>query len=296
MAYTLAQAAVIAPNPLTKGVIQTIADNPLFNDIPFINVDGNAYSYTRTASLGDAEFRAINGAYTESTPTFSNHVVALKPLGGDADVDEFLIRTQSASASAEDLMAAAVVAKSQAVRQRFVKALINGDVDTNPLEFDGLEEMGLNEVTGPAGSFGSTSDSRQDMFDALDELLASVNGANALIARPQAIAAMKSAARREGVLTDADNFGRTIASYAGVPLLSAGNDEDGSPILTTDDIYAVRFDAQNGVAAVTNGGIQVRQLGELDVKPSRRVRIEFYCAAVMLHPDAAAVLRATAAP
>src|SRR5690606_30281873 len=113
------------------------------------------------------------------------------------------------------------------------------------------------------------------------------------IARPQAIAAMKSAARREGVLTDADNFGRTIASYAGVPLLSAGNDEDGNPILTTDDIYAVNFDASNGVAAVTNGGIQVRQLGELDTKPSRRVRIEFYCAAVMLHPDAAAVLRAT---
>jgi len=295
MAYTLAQAAVIAPNPLTKGVIQIIAENPLFNDLPFTPVDGNAYSYVRSATLGDAEFRAINAGYTESTGTFTSHVATLTRLGGDADVDRFLVQTQSQSASVADLRAAAAAAKAQAVRAKFIDTLINGDGTAE--SFEGLETWlaGAQEITGPAGSFGSTAETRQDMFDSLDSLLAATNGANVLIARPQVVAAMKSAARREGVLTDADNFGRTIQSYAGIPIVSAGNDEDGNPIITTDDIYAVRFDEADGVAGITNGGVQVYDLGELDTKPSYRTRVEFYCAAVMLHPQAAAVIRATPA-
>lgn len=296
MAYTLNEAAVLTTEPLARGVIQTIADSPIFNNLPFIPVEGNAYAYIRTASLSDASFRAINQGYPESTPTFSRHIAELKRLGGDADVDRYLIKTQAGGV--EELRAAATVAKAQAVRMKFVDTLINGDGSGE--SFEGIESWitADNEVEAPAGGFGSTSDSRQDMFDALDAALGKVaGGANALLMGSGMLSRFKSAARREGAVSDTvDDFGRTIQTYAGVPILDAGFNEDGEPVVATDDVYAVRFDANSGVAGVTNGGIQAYDLGELDEKPTFRTRIEFYCGAVMLHPNAVAVLRADVAP
>ena len=45
-------------------------------------------------------------------------------------------------------------------------------------------------------------------------------------------------------------------------------------------IYAVRFgqsEADQAVTGLTNGGVDVRDLGEQQVKPSLRTRIEFFC-------------------
>lgn len=296
MAYTLAQAAVLAPNPLTKGVIQTFADTPLFDVLPFETIAGNAYSYVRSASLGNADFRALNVGYPESTPDFTTYVAELKRLGQDADVDRYLVVTQNGAQSVEDLRAAAVVAHTRAIRAKFVDTLINGDGTAE--SFEGVEAwIGAGqEVTGPAGSFGSTADSRQNMFDSLDALIGKVaGGPTVLLMGASTLSSFKSAARREGVLTDADNFGRTIQTYAGIPILDAGVDEDGNPVVATGDIYALRLDAANGIHGITARGIEAYDLGELDTKPTYRTRLEFYCAAVMRHPQAAAVLRATPA-
>jgi len=289
----MSEAAVLAANPQVRGVINQFADNPLFDILPFENVAGNAYSYVRTASRGNADFRAINAGYPESTPTFTSEVAELKRLGQDADVDVYLVQTQAGVQSLADLRAQAVIAHTEALRAKFVKTLIHGDGTAE--SFEGLESFGIHEVEAPEGGFGTTGDTRQGMFDALDELIGSVAGTpNVLLMGEAQLARMKSAARREGVLTDADNFGRTIQTYAGVPILSAGDDEDGNPIIDNGDIYAIRLDTNAGVFGITNGGIQVRDLGELDAKPVYRTRLEFYCAAVMTHPRAAVVLRETA--
>lgn len=290
MAYTLSQAAVLAPNPLSKGVIQVFADNPLFDVMPFETIAGNALSYTRSASLGNADFRALNAGYPETTPTFTNHVAELKRLGQDADVDRFLVVTQNGASNLEDLRAAAVVSNTQAVRAKFIDTMINGDGTGE--SFEGLEAMGIKEVEGPEGGFGTSGDTRQDMFDAIDALIGSVvGGPSVLLMGDAMLSRFKSAGRREAALADINNFGRSLQAYAGIPILSAGRNDDGEPVIAGDDIYAIRL-AADGVHGITARGIEAYDLGELDTKPTYRTRIEFYCAVVMRHPEAAAVLRA----
>ncbi|MFP3427896.1 hypothetical protein, partial [Pseudoalteromonas sp. SIMBA_162] len=45
----------------------------------------------------------------------------------------------------------------------------------------------------------------------------------------------------------------------------------------TSEIYALKFGAMEHVSGLRNGGVQVRDLGELDTLPVYRTRIEFYC-------------------
>jgi hypothetical protein len=94
---------------------------------------------------------------------------------------------------------------------------------------------------------------------------------------------IRSAARRIGGWTQQrDDFGRTIDFYNGVPLLDIGKKGDGTLIIPQTEtqgtangiassIYAVRFgqdEADQAVTGLTNGGIQVDDLGELETKPA----------------------------
>jgi hypothetical protein len=310
MAFTLTEASKLSTSQLQRGVIETVADSTFFNELPFIPVEGNAFSYVRGNALGGADFRGINEAYAESTPTFTNETATLAILGGDADVDRFLIKTQSGQIA--DLRAAATASKAKAVRLKFMDCFINGD-GTNDT-FEGIEEAitsGQEVTTGEAGmGFGSTSDSRQSFFDKLDELISKVQGGpSALIMNSGVLAKLKSAARRESVYDESrDDFGRQVSSYAGIPLIDAGYndagnaviaqnenygtpDEDVYPVTNASSIYAVRFNALDGVAGITNGGIQAYDLGEINDKPVYRTRIEFYCGVVVMNPTSVAALR-----
>jgi hypothetical protein len=101
-----------------------------------------------------------------------------------------------------------------------------------------------------------------------------------------------------------DSFGKTIATYNGVPLIDIGNKADGTPIIpqtetqgtasgTTSSLYFVNFGddpSDGGVTGLTNGGIQVKDLGEIDAKPVFRTRIEFFCGLGVFSGKAAARL------
>ena len=59
----------------------------------------------------------------------------------------------------------------------------------------------------------------------------------------------------------------------------------------TSSIYAVKFgqdEGDAGVTGLTNGGVQVRDLGEIDAKPAYRTRIEFFCGVGVFGGKAAA--------
>ena len=74
--------------------------------------------------------------------------------------------------------------------------------------------------------------------------------------------------------------------YAGIPLLTVENE-----ILEDTDIYAVKFGAYTHVAGLTNGGVQVRQLGETSAKAVEVTRIEFYCGLAQFNPFSSARLK-----
>ena len=296
MALTLAQAAVLSENDLQRGVIETfiLPDQSVVLDrMPFEFINGNAFAWNQELALPGIEFRAVNAGYTESTGTFEQKTVSLVILGGDADVDRFIAQTRG---NLNDQRAAQTALKTKAATFKFQDAFINGDTAVDANSFDGLKKLltgsrVISAATNGLPVVGADDPARHTFLDKLDELLSLVPGAQVLYMNASILARLKSSARRLTIYDQTtDTFGKTIATYNGVELRDIGNKADGSAIIpqtetqgsssVASSIYAVRYGnslEDGGVTGLTNGGVQVYDLGEIDTKPVYRTRIEFYC-------------------
>ena len=306
MALTLVESAKLSKTNLQRGVIETfVQESKVLDRIPLKPIEGNAYAYNEEATLPGVEFRAVNSAYSESTGTVNQKTETLVILGGDADVDTFIQQTRS---DLNDQRAEQDRMKVKAASYKFQDAFINGDVATDPNSFDGLKKRLTGSQVIDAGVnglpvIGASSDDRHAFFDKLDELLAAVKGgmADVLYMNASVKSWLASAARREGFFKqERDEFGRIVDFYNEVPFVDLGENLAGAPILpqtetlgTKNDcssIYAVRFGSDEGdraVTGLTNGGVMVKDLGELQSKPAYRTRIEFFTGLAVFGPGAA---------
>ena len=76
------------------GIIQQFAErSDLLRAIPFMDIAGNSYAYSREGALSTAAFRGVNEDYTASTGVVDPAVEALRIVGGDLDVDNFILDT-----------------------------------------------------------------------------------------------------------------------------------------------------------------------------------------------------------
>lgn len=296
MAVTLVEAAKYSKDPLQQGVIEMfIQEGKVLDQLPLKEIEGNSLKYNKEGKLPGVEFRAVNAAYAESTGTINQDFEGLVILGGDADVDTFLAKT---GGTLSDIRAEQDKMKVKAASYKFQDAFINGDVAVDPNSFDGLKKrlVGGQVIDAAANGLpiiGASSADRHAFFDKLDELFAAVKGGppDVLYMNDSVAAWLASAARREGFWTqERDEFGRKVNMYNGVPFVDLGENLLGNPIIPqtevmgeandTSSIYAVRFgndEADQAVTGIQNGGIDVRDLGELQSKPAYRTRIEFFC-------------------
>jgi hypothetical protein len=302
MAVTLAQAASISTNQLQRGVLEMfVQTSPILDRIPLLEIQGNAYAYNVEATLPGVAFRSVNEAYTESTGTFNQRSESLVILGGDADVDRFIVQTRG---NLNDQRAVQTAMKVKAASYKYSDTFFNGDISVDPKGFDGLRKR----LTGPQVISAATNGlgpvaGGNDFFDALDALAGAVaGGPDVFYANRAVISRILSAGRRIGgsdMVTE-DLTGKRVAQWNGIPVLDAGTRPDGSQIIpqtetqgtstAASSIYAVRFGQDEGDQAVTgliNGGISVRDLGEVDDKPVYRTRIELYCGLAVFGAGAA---------
>jgi hypothetical protein len=305
MAVTLAESAKLSNNTLRAGVIETFIElSPVLDRLPLMEIEGNAYVYNQEATLPGVAFRAVNAGYTEGTGAFTQKTESLAILGGDADVDRFIQQTRS---NVQDQRAAQTRMKVKAATYMFQDTFINGDVSVDANSFDGLKKrltgaQVIDAATNGLAVIGADSAARQTFFDKIDELLAAVPGADALYMNATIKGKFKGAARREGHWdVTRDDFGRPVDTYNGVPLLDIGTKGDGTLVIPQTEtqgtagniassIYAVAYgegEGDNGVTGLTNGGVQVDDLGELETKPALRTRIEFYCGVALFGGQAA---------
>lgn len=295
MALTLAEAAKLSQNDLERGVIETfVLNSPILDRLPLKTINGNAYSYTTEGSLPGVEFRAVNAAYAESTGTVNTSTEKLVILGGDADVDSFLVKTGGQLA---DLRAEQTAMKVKSAAFKFQDAFFNGDTAVDANSFDGLRKRVTGSQVVDAGGIpvlGADDAARFAFFDALDAAVAQVPGANAIYASAAVIAKVASSMRRLTMTNEGmDNFGRRVLTFNGIPLLDPGTTAGGAAILPSTELYVVKYGAgvgDGGVTGLTNGGISVRDLGEIDAKPVFRTRIEFFCGVAVFGGKAAARL------
>jgi len=312
MAVTLAQAALLSENDLQRGVIETfVQESAVLDRLPLMPIEGNAYAYNEEASLPGVAFRAVNEAYVESTGTVNQKTESLVILGGDADVDRFIVQTRG---NLNDQRAIQTRLKVKAASYKFQDTFFNGDVAVDTKSFDGLKKRltGAQVIDYATNGAGVNTDdaTRNGFFDALDDLVSRVpglNAANGAIYANTAIAGkIRSAGRRIGGVdfVKEDMTGKRVLTWNGIPILDPGVTGAGAQILgqaetqgsssLASSVYAVKFgedETDGGVTGLTNGGIMVDDLGQLQSQPVYRTRIEFYCGLGVFSGKAAARLR-----
>src|SRR6056297_2055210 len=136
MALTLVEAAKLNSGDVVKSAIIELyaRSSDILQVLPFENILGNALRYNREDKLPGIGFRGVNEAYSESTGVLNPHVETLSISGGDLDVDNFIIQTQGADQrSAQEAM------KVKALALAWTKTFIKGSSQTDPREFDGLQ-------------------------------------------------------------------------------------------------------------------------------------------------------------
>lgn len=311
MAVTLAQAATLSENDLQRGVLETfVMESSVLDRIPLMPIEGNAYAYNQEATLPGVAFRSVNEAYVESTGTVNQLTESLVILGGDADVDRFIVQTRG---NLNDQRAVQTAMKVKAAAYKFQDTFFNGDVAVDPKGFDGLRKrligaQVISSGTNGAPVLGNGGTEAHAFFDKLDELVAAVPGLDASNGAIYASRAVRSrilsAGRRIGgvEMVKEDVTGKRVATWNGIAILDPGLTAAGTPVLGAEtqgtatnasSVYAVKFgddEGDQGVTGLTNGGVQVDDLGQLQEKPVYRTRIEFYCGLAVFGGKAAARL------
>ena len=309
MAVTLAQAAVLSQDQLARGIHEIfVQESPILDRLPLMEIAGNAYAYDLEATLPGVAFRNVNEAYVESTGTFNQLTEKLVILGGDADVDRFIQQTRS---NVHNQRAEQDKLKVKAMSYKFSDAFFNGDIAVDAKGFDGIKKRLTGAQVIDAGTngipiVGNGGTETHAFFDKLDELLAACPGADVLYANRQVRSKIISAGRRIGGvdMVKEDITGKRVAMWQGIPVLDPGDSLAGTQILPQSEtqgssslassVYAVRFGGSDGdqaVTGLTNGGVMVDDLGQLQEKPALRTRIEFYCGLALFGGKAAARLR-----
>lgn len=276
MALTLAEAAKLSNDVLLTGVVETIIkDSPVLQRLPFIEIVGNGLTYNREATAPNAGFFDVGDTWTESTPTFTQQTVALKIMGGDADIDNFLIATRS---NIQDVETAVVQLKAKAVQQLFEQTFVTGDEVTSPKEFDGLDQL-----CDPSQSISMGANGGSLTLDKLDELIDAVKGGKPeiLLMSRRSRRILSKLARTSGSFLEAerDEFGQMLQFYDGIPVGVSDYISDAQTVGTSTDcstVYAFQMGEGGLVGLTSPGGLHVERVGSLETKDASRTRIKWY--------------------
>lgn len=284
MALTLIEAAKLeSGDVIRQAIIELYAgSSDILMALPFSNISGNAMKYNRESALPSVGFRGVNESYTASTGVLNPITEALVIAGGDLDVDKFIIDTMGGNQrSVHEAM------KIRALALAWTSKFIKGDTASDPREFDGLQTR----ITGnQLIAAGSTANGTALSLSVLDQAIDQTDNPTHLI-MSKAMARKFSAAARtpsvSGYITYApDALGRRAMMYNDLPILTVDLDGTGSAILpfteaatsgtaTATSIYCVSF-GDGALVGLQNGGMDVRDLGELQTAPVLRTRVEWY--------------------
>ncbi len=283
-ALTLVEAAKLETGDAYRsGIIELYAgSSDVLANLPFNSINGNALKYNRESSLPGVGFRGVNEAYTPSTGVLNPLTESLVIAGGDLDVDKFILDTMGQNQrSMHEAM------KVRALGLAWTAKFIKGDNQSDPREFDGLQVRvtGSQKITA-----GNTSGGAALSLAKLDEAIDQTLSPTHLLMNKAMVRRLTTAARNYtvgGFITyDVDAFGRRLTKYNDLPILTVDLDNTGTAILgfteaadagsaTATSIYVLSM-GDEGLVGLQNGGISVRDMGELQTAPVFRTRCEWY--------------------
>ena len=280
MALTLQEAKVGMADKVDQQVIDMfrrsslLLDNMVFDNAISPGTGGSTltYGYIQLKSPSTASTRTVGGEYTPGEAKKEKKTTSAIIMGGAFQMDRVI---QSTSGAADEL-AFQAEQKIKATANFFHNLVINGSTANEDGfvggTFDGLRKL----ISGTANELQSkvslkTSeelDSNYNAFlDEMDGFLSVLDGSpSMLLMNRSMLVKLRAIARRAGYYErKTDDFGRTVETYAGVPMVDMGQYFDGeklSDVIETKDgktaIYAVSLglDGFHGISPLGSGVIQ----------------------------------------
>ncbi|MBE6943804.1 MAG: phage capsid protein [Ruminococcaceae bacterium] len=273
MAITLAEAKVGMADKVDQQIVDMfrrsslLLDNLTFDNTISPGTGGSTlvYGYVQLKTPSTAAVRTINSEYVPGEAKREKKTTNAIIMGGSFQVDRVLQNTSGAV----DELAFQAEQKIKATANHFHNMVINGD--TAKGGFDGLKKLLTkteNELTSQVSLTTSAElDENYNAFlDEMDALVSALDGnATMLLMNNAMLIKLRSIARRAGYYERTkDDFGRTVETYAGVPMVDLGKYYDGESSKDVVDItegktaiYAVSLglDGFHGISPQGNGVI-----------------------------------------
>ena len=258
MAITLNEAKIGMADKVDQQVVDmfrrssALLDGMVFDNVIAPGTGGSTltYGYIQLKTPSTAAVRTIGSEYTPGEAKREKKTTNAVIMGGAFQLDRVLQNT----AGAADELAFQAEQKIKATANFFHHMVINGDTDEGG--FDGLRKLlsgTANEVTSTVSLTSSAElDENYNAFlDEMDAFLATLDGtASMLLMNTQMLIKLRSIARRAGYYErTTDAFGRTVETYAGIPMVDMGKFYDGE---TTADVVATE-DGKTCIYAVCLG-------------------------------------------
>ena len=314
MAYTLADFARLAENPLKAGVIDILRESsPILDKLSFSDEGTLDIELLRTKSLPTVYSRKIGESFTESKGQVEPIVDRIINFGGYIDMDKALIKSRTKV----DQKALQISMFTKAMGSFFNNAFFNGSPSSDYDSLTGIWYRLVNYLPAAqsidAGDIDISTDSTTiaaakiqliDFLHALCDVTGrGAGGPDVLFMGRTVKLRLESMLRQSGLLgTTADSFGRKFATFGegGPAIMEAGVTDPldlTSQVLTSvelSDGSALTGGACSSIFAVKFGGeflngfqtypLDVNDVGMLESGVAYRVTIDWTPGIYMVSP------------
>lgn len=262
--------------------------------MPWETVSGGLYRYDRENTLPGIAFRGINENYTPTTGVINPQVEQTFIAGGEIKADIALVRRHGPAkrAQQEKMQVKALV-------RGITNAILYGDNAANPRQFDGLRRRltGSALRTNSAASGGAAL----SLYN-LDRLGSVCHEQTHWLMSKALRDRLTQAGRNTGVggyvNQTKDDFGNTITTYRGLPILVGYEGEvdgdllpfnevaSGGGAAETTSVYALSL-KEGAFSGFQAAPLDAKDLGEMQSEPKYLTRTEWDCGIRIEHPFAA---------
>ena len=309
MAITLAEAKIGMADKVDQQIVDMfrrsslLLDQMVFDNVISPGTGGSTltYGYIQLKSPSTAAVRTVGGEYTPGEAKKEKKTANAIIMGGAFQMDRVIQNT----AGAANEMAFQAEQKIKATANFFHNLVINGTSEDGA--FDGLKKLlagTANELTSAVSL--KTSDELDENYNAfldeMDSFISILDGTpSMLLMNRSMLVKLRSIARRAGYYERTqDDFGRTVETYAGVPMVDMGqfyNGETVEDVVATEGgktaIYAVSLglDGFHGISPMGDGVIQA-YLPDLNTPGAVKTgEVELVAGVVLKNTLKAAVLK-----
>ena len=280
MAITLAEAKIGMADKVDQQIVDMfrrsslLLDQMVFDNCISPGTGGSTltYGYLQLKSPATAAVRNVGDEYVPGEAKKEKKTTGAIIMGGSFQMDRVLQNTSGAA----DELAFQAEQKIKATANYFHNLVINGAAEEEDGyvggTFDGLKKLlsgTANELTSAVDLTTSEKlDENYNAFlDEMDAFISALDGTpSMLLMNRSMLIKLRSIARRAGYYErNTDDFGRTVETYAGIPMVDMGQYFDGEKIadvVATENgktgIYAVALglDGFHGISPTGDGVIQ----------------------------------------